>query len=229
MNKIKLAGIFAFLLFVCFSCVDTSLDDVGGQVDSNKGWVAFINASPGSQHLKLFSNELGISNTLSYNEFNAYMSVKTGSVPVSVRSGSDDLDFISVNIDKGKYYSMFAVNLPTDTELAFYEDNPVIPNDDYKTMFRFIQLSANTPKVVLKIEGNDGDFGSYNFKQASGFIELNSFDEKLFSLVDAVSGETLVSKKVSFAPRRAYSVFSQGIMGETAQDKKLEIKVIPFN
>lgn len=230
MKKIKIAGWFVFLLMFCVSCLDTSVDDIDGGNTTDRGWMAFINASPGSQQLKLFSNDQGLSNSLNYDEFNAYMGVGVGTVSISVRSGNqDDLDVTSVNIEKGKYYSMFAVNDADETELAFYEDNLDLPQDHFKTVFRYIQLSADMPRAILKIEGVADDFGSFSFKQPSAFIELNAFEDKIISLTDEVTGEVLVSKKVSFGGQRAYSVFTQGIPDSTDPDQKLEIKIIPYN
>lgn len=91
-----------------------------------------------------------------------------------------------------------------------------------------MQLSYNTPTVKLKFETEDEDFGEYNFKESSPFMEVQSFDEKNVYLIDEATGDTLVTKKISMLGRKSYVLFSKGEFGSTSENQKLDLQLIPF-
>ncbi len=223
-------GVMMLASFSITSCLNND-DDNGVVVPENAGYILFTNVSPGSTGLRLYANnEVFNNNPLNYNQFFNYAPVEIGSKTLTVRSGnsSTDLDTISLNVELNKLYSVFAVNTPENIELLAYSDNPTAPSSQLKTKIRFIQLSHNTPSVKLAIEGIEGDLGTFNFRNASSFMEIDRVNNKKLYLINSETQDTIFSKNVSFSGGSAYSVFSEGIFGSDDEDLDLDIQYLQY-
>lgn len=228
-KNVSKAGVLAIASLSLTSCLNN--DDEGIIEPENAGYVLFANISPGSSGLRLHANdEVFNNNALSYNQFYGYAPVEVGSKSLTVRtaSSSTNLDTISLNVELNKFYSVFAVNTPENTELLAYLDNPSSPSSQLKTKIRFIQLSHNTPSVKLAIEGVGGDLGTYNFRNASSFIEIDRVNNKKLYLINSETQDTIFSKSVSFNGGSAYSVFSEGIFGSDDENLDLDIQYLQY-
>lgn len=232
-KKIKNLSKVGFLMLAGFSvtsCLNNDDGDIVGPPE-NAGYILFGNLSPGSNSLRLYTNdEVFNNNPINYNQFFNYTPVEIGSKSLTVRSGgsSTDLDTISLNVELNKFYSVFAVNTPENMELLAYLDNPSSPSSQLKTKIRFIQLSHNTPSIKLAIEGIEGDLGTYNFRNASSFMEIDRVNNKNLYLIDSETQDTVFSKNVTFNGGSTYSVFSEGTLGSEDENIDLDVQYLQY-
>lgn len=226
MRKFKLVGMAAFALAFAVSCLNNSDDYVENQ---ESGWIVFVNASPGSSQLRLYTDDTPVpGQELNYGEFNSYARVPVGEKQISARQGGSSLATSSLTVELNGFYGVYAVNMPDHMELVTYLDNHSTPENINKTVFRFMQLSYNTPTVKLKFETEEEDFGEYNFKESSPFMEIQSFDEKNVYLIDEATSDTLATKKISMQGRKSYVLFSKGELGSSNENQKLDLQLIQF-
>lgn len=227
MKKLKQFGLIAFISVSVISCLN--IDDDSTNVPES-GWISFVNASPGSSQLRLYEDGHPIpGNALNYGEFNNYWRVETGTKQLSVRSSSsEDMTTKALIVKLNDFYSVYAVNTPDSIELVTFLDNHQVSDNINRTVFRFMQLSYNTPEVKLKFETEDEDFGSYNFKESTDFVETKALDNKNVYLIDVETNDTLLTKKISLLGRRSYVLFSKGVLGSTNENQKLDFQLIEF-
>lgn len=228
MKNLKLFGILVAMSALVYSCIN--VDDDGNYIDSeNSTWLAFINASPGSESLKFYNNGSSLNvPSLTYGNFYGYLQQEKGAASLTVRtSTSNDLDTLNINLSSNTLYSIYAVNTPDHLELISLIDN----HEDTppgKSSIRFIQLSPDSPALKLEIEGEEGSLGTYDFKDSSAFINVNFGIDRNFILRDAETNEILFSKEISLGGGKAYSIFSKGLLSSTLDDEKLDLQVITF-
>lgn len=225
MKNLKLVGILVALSVVMFSCLNTDDADYVNPEDS--AWLAFINASPGSQGLKYYDSGILINTPkLNYGTFHGYVNRNKGVSKITVRMESSlDLDTLEMNLVKNSFYSIFAVNTPDSLELVSYLDNHVAAESG-KSLIRFIQLSPDSPSIKLMIEDEEGSLGTYAFKDASAFINVNHGVSKKFILINAETDEILLTKELNLGNGNSYSIFSKGLVNTTDESKALDIQVI---
>lgn len=227
-KKMKVLGVFLLGALSLSSCLNND-DEL--PIPEDASFVAFHNVSPNSNGLKFSENgNLINTNSANYGQFFGYANLTPGQSKITVQSGtSSDLDTLNINLIKDKNYSVFAVNRFEDLELVAYEDQFTNPNSPLKTLFRFIQLSPDAPTVVLKIEGNNEDFGQYFFKQASGYREIEEVLGKNIYLIDVETNDTILSKSINLTRGKTYSIFSKGFVNTTNPNQKIDIQIIPIN
>lgn len=230
-KKIKPLGKFGALLIggiMITSCLNNDDSDVIPQEDS--GYVLFTNISPGSSNLKLFVNDEPFNNSdLNYNEyFGGLMPIGTNELTLKGNSASGVLDTISLSVELNKIYSVFAVNSSENIELLAYADNPSAPTNPNKTVVRFIQLSHNCPAVRVAIEGLEGDLGTFNFRNASSYMEIDRVLNKNLYLINAESNDTIFTKSVTFNGNQAYSIFSEGDINSENESLDLDIQYFQY-
>lgn len=227
MRKIKWIALYVFTIVFTVSCLNNN--DDGIEVVEG-GWIAFFNVSPGSNQLRLYADGDAVpGQAVNYGEFNTYSRLDVGEYGISVRSSSsEDMTSSPLEVGVNKYYGAYAVNTTENIELIFYLDNHTVPTHFGKTLFRFMQLSPNMPEVKLKFETEDEDFGTYNFKESTGFQEIESFENKYVYLIDEASNDTLLSKQISLLGRTSYVLFSKGIMDTENENQQLDFQLIEF-
>lgn len=220
LKKMRFWGMM--LLAVGFTaCLDT--DDT--QVYENNSWAAFINASPNSQGLKFLSDGLTInSNPANYSHYFGYVPLESGTRQISVRSENAVLDTLSLNMIQNKRYSIFAINDFENLELIAFPDDPTIPEAG-KSTIRFIQLSPDAPDLKVSIEDQES-LGIFNYKQSSGFVQVNETLHKNMYLINAETQDTLVTKDIELSNGKIYSIFSKGFVNTDNQSQKLDIQII---
>lgn len=226
-KNLKLIGILVALSAVMFSCLNSDDNGFGNIEDTS--WLAFINASPGSESLKYYKNGNDLNTPiLNYGGFYGYLSQKSEPTMYTVRTGtSNDLDTLNLDLGQNVYYSIFSVNTPDHIELISYIDNHENAPSG-KSAIRFIQLSPDSPPLKLLVEGEDADLGIFPFKQASTFKHVNhGVDKKLF-LINSETEEILATKSISLGSGKSYSVFSKGLLNTTDENKKLDLQIIPL-
>jgi len=228
--NLKKSGLIVGIIFISglflTSCLD---DDTNNYLPENAGWIAFINASPDSENLKFYSNGNSINlGGIDYSQFLNYSAFEIGNHNLSVQSGTgEELDTISLNVELNHWFSVYAVNNLADLELVAYSDNFITP-DINKASIKFIQLSPDLPQVKLAIEGINDNLGTYLFKQASPFTEVNETFHKNLYLIDAVSNDTIFTKQVDFTSGITYAVFSKGFYETENTDQGLDVQVIQY-
>ena len=109
-----------------------------------------------------------------------------------------------------------------------YLDSPSAPSSQLKTKIRFIQLSHNTPSVKLVIEGVEGDLGTFNFRNASSFMEIDRVNNRNLHLIDSETQDTIFTKNVTFNGGSTYSIFSEGIFGSDDENIDLDIQYLQY-
>src|SRR5690606_23939038 len=109
-----------------------------------------------------------------------------------------------------RFYSVFAVNTPGNTELIGFEEQFIVPNTG-KAAIRFFQLSPDAPTLKVSISGETANLGTYEFKQASGYMEINEVLNKKMYLIDYNTNDTIFSKNMNFTNGRLYSVVAKGL------------------
>ncbi len=229
MNAFRKLGMCILTIISVSSCLN---NDDGGDIQyEDSGYVLFSNISPGSAQLKLFTNDEAFNNSaLNYNEFFGYARMDIGSNILTLRGNSSntDLDTINLSVELDKFYSVFAVNSPENIELLAYLDNPSQPSNPNKTVVRFIQLSHNCPSVKVKIEGMESDLGTYNFRNASSFMEIDRVLNKNMYLIETETNDTIFTKNITLNGNSAYTVFSEGDFESEDEDIDLDIKSIQY-
>lgn len=222
----KLLGLMMVAGTMITSCLDT---DDSVEPITPFGSVAMSNFSPGADGLKFYSNgEAMHDGTLNYGSFNGFWRGDVGIHSITVNSGSTVLDTLNVTIGLNRFYSIFAVNTPGNTELISFEENFIIP-DAGKAAIHFYQLSPDAPSLKVAIAGETSNLGTYLFKQASSFMEINEAINKRMYLIDHATSDTLLSKLVTFSNGKSYSVVSKGLVNTTNENEGLDIQIIPFN
>lgn len=226
LKKLGLIGTFLFSGVFMTSCLN---NDDGSIVPDQSGFVVFINASPESNALKFYADGNVVNMpALDYNEFYGYLYQEVGEKNYTVRTGSTDLDTLVLDVELNRFYSLFAVNTSDSLELVAYPDNvPPISNPS-RASIRFIQLSHNAPMVRVGIEDIAENFGTFSFKQASSFLEINQAINKKLFLVNSETNDTVFTKTVTLEGGKAYSVFSEGIFDSENENIDLDVKILPF-
>ncbi|MBA5628316.1 DUF4397 domain-containing protein [Moheibacter lacus] len=207
------------------SCLNN--DDSGDIPMEDSGYVLFSNISPGSTGLKLFDDGEQFNNVaLNYNEFIPFTRMGIGNNVLTLQGNSSttDLDTINLSVELNKLYSVFAVNSAENVELLAYLDSPVQASHPSKSVIRFIQLSHNCPTVKVAIEGMEGDLGTYNFRNASSFFEIDQVFNKNLYLINAESNDTIFSKAVTLNGNSTYSIFSQGDIESENENLDLDVQ-----
>src|SRR5690606_8792563 len=97
---------------------------------------------------------------------------------------------------KDRRYSIFDVNEFENLELLAYEDVLVAPATG-KASLRFIQLSPDAPNLTVAIEGIETSVGTFSYKQASPFSQINELINKDMYLIDPETQDTLLTKEIS--------------------------------
>lgn len=225
MKKLHLIGIVALISVLLISCLDT--DDQDYIDPNNSAWIALINASPGSSDLKFYNKGTALNSPeLAYGGFYGYFNQIKGAASFTVRKqGSEDLDTLNMNLVADNYYSVFAIDTPQELQLISYIDNHSAAPAG-KSLIRFIQLSPDAPKLKLLIENEDQDLGTYLFKEASPFMEVQSGVTKNFSLVNPETDEVIFTKKITLNNGKTYSIFSKGLIDTSEDNKELDIQSI---
>lgn len=224
----RISAVFVSGIMVT-SCLNNDDGDIIPVEDS--GYIIFSNISPGSSNLKLYVNDEAFNNTaLNYNEFFGFARADVGNNTLTVKgnSSSTDLDTISLNVSLNKLYSVFAVNSSNDIELIAYADNPSEPSNPNKTAVRFIQLSHNCPSIKVAIEEMEGDLGTYNFRNASSFMEIDRVLNKELYLINAETNDTIFTKNVTLNGSQAYTIFSEGDINSTNDELDLDIQYFQY-
>ena len=229
-QKLNVFGKLGFCILTVISVASCLNNDDGGNVPTeDSGFVLFTNVSPGSTDLKLFANgELFNNSAIDYNEFIPFspMAVGTNVLTLQGNSSTADLDTINLSVELNKFYSVFAVNSPENIELLAYLDNPGQVSHPSKTMIRFIQLSHNCPPVKVVIEGMEDDLGTYNFRNASSFMEIDNVSNKNLHLIHAENNDTIFTKNVTLNGNSTYSIFSEGDIN--SEDPNLDLDIQYF-
>lgn len=224
LKKLGLIGTFLFSGLFLSSCLN---NDDGPVIPDQSGFMLFVNTSPGTNGLKYFANGEAVTMpALNYNELYGYTYQEVGETNFTIRTGSVDLDTLSLDVDINRYYSLFAVNTPDNIELVAYQDNPVAISTPNKASIRFLQLSHNTPLVKVAIEGMEENLGIYYFKQASSFMEIDNIFNKNIYLINAETNDTILSKPLILEAGKTYSVFSEGIYGSDNENLDLDVQLI---
>lgn len=227
LKKLGFIGTFLFSGLFLASCLNN--DDSGSMIQEESGFVVFINVSPGSNDVNFYANGTPVNMpALSYNEYYGYMYQSTGATDYTARTGSSDLDTLNLNIELNRFYSIYSVNTPENLELVAYQDNVPPISNPTKTSLRFIQLSHNAPTMKVGIEDVAENLGTFSFKQASSFMEINQVTNKKLFLLNAETNDTIFTKNVTLEGGTPYSVFSSGIYDSEDEDLDLDVNVIPF-
>lgn len=227
-KKIAFIGLLTCAGLFTSSCLGD--DDSDGPSTEQTGFVAFYNVSPGSSALSFYKENVRINpEPLNYNFLYGYDFQPIGENVYTVRASSNlDLDTLTLNIEQNKYYSIYAVNDAAHTELVAYNDEFYEPPHN-KSLIRFIQLSHNLPTIKIDLDGAIGNLGAtYDFKQATPFMEVTPGANKIIYLIDSETNDTIFSKTVSLSGGGAYSIISEGIYGSDNENLDLDIQVSAY-
>lgn len=229
LNLRKVTTIVSILITSIFITSCLGSDDDGTPTTQSLGYLTILNASPDSDGLKFYSNDEVLNSApLNYNFlFGVYEPI--GERSITVRSGdSEDLTTLDLNVELAQSYSVYAINKFENLELVAYNDNFNTPSLD-KSMIRFIQLSHNIPevKVVLEHNSSSTDVGSFQFKEASSFIDVNSGNSMNVHLIDVETNDTIFTKKgINLSSRKVYTIVSEGFYDSVDEDLDIDIQVI---
>lgn len=222
-KKMKFLGLMLLGAATFTACLNT--DDNHQQIYENTTWGAFVNVSPNSQNLRFYSDgDIINSNPANYSHYFGYVPLEAGTRQLTVRSENEILDTLSLNMTEGKRYSIFAINDFENLELISYPDDAYLPETG-KSLIRFIQLSPDAPQLRVSIEGQES-LGVFNYKQSSGFVQINETIHKNLYLINAETQDTLLSKDIEFTNGKIYSIFSKGFLNSENQNQQLDIQII---
>jgi hypothetical protein len=229
--KLELKGLGILSLLLATSTIFTSCLSTDDETPDYQpaGSVAFNNFSPGNDGLKFYSNGEAVHNgSLNYGQNFGFWRGEVGIHALTVNSGSTVLDTLNLTISPDRFYSVFAVNTPGNTELIGFEEQFIVPNTG-KAAIRFFQLSPDAPTLKVSISGETANLGTYEFKQASGYMEINEVLNKKMYLIDYNTNDTIFSKNMNFTNGRLYSVVAKGLVNSTSDLHNLDIQVTPFS
>jgi hypothetical protein len=207
------------------SCLNTEDDSTPY---TPAGGVTFNNFSPGNDGLKFLSGgETTHNGTLDYGQNIGFWTANAGIHTFTVNSGSTPLDTLNVTIAPDRYYSLFAVNTPENTELISVEEQFIIPETG-KAAIRFFNLSPDAPSLKVSLANEPTDLGTYFFKQSSNYMQVNEAFNKRMYLIDHANNDTIFSKQVNFSNGKLYQVVAKGLVNTTDDTKKINIQVTAF-
>lgn len=227
LKKIELWSALLFSALTFTACLNN--DDDQPIVPQDISNVIFLNASPDSNGLFFYSNNR-ILNTTAANYSQLFgIGLESGNNKITIKTNtSSELDSLSINFEKNKFYSVFAVNKFDNIELKVYQDALFTPAAD-KAIMRFIQLSPDAPEMIVSIEGQEEIVGIFNYLDVISYRETDPVSNKKINLINAETQEVLFSKEITLTRGNAYSIFSKGLINTPTESRKLNIDIVTTN
>lgn len=241
--KMKILNIAILGLLCAFSACekDTSLEATAtSAVDSNKPFVKFFNASPGSPIINFYMDnikmtgtytvsgtETGIAYAAIYPSLGYSQSTGSSSKISTKIAGSSTVDpgvvtsESTVNLTAGKYYSVFAVDqydaVTKKQKLLVIEDKS-ISADTTKAFLRLVNLQVKRGKVDLSLSTGEKVFSGIDYLKETDFVSItNPGKENTYIFKDTATGLTIpLTLKLTLAKGRAYTLVLRGIAGTTS-------------
>lgn len=234
------------LVILSFLCVfsacekDTSLETTATtSVDSNKPFIKFLNASPGSPIINFYMDNVKMTGTYTVSGTEtgiAYAAIypslgysqSTGSAgKISTKiAGSSTVDpgvttnESTVNLAAGKYYSVFAVDqydvVNKKQNLLVIEDKSPA-TDTSKVFLRLVNLQVKRAKVDLSLDTGEKLFSGVEYLKSTDFVSLpNPGKERTYIFKDTSTGATVpLTLKLTLTKGRSYTLVLRGVAGTT--------------
>jgi hypothetical protein len=220
MIKMNLRQFFKMALCTGAAIAMTScnLDDDGytQQPNPDVAYGALVNASPNSGDLYFFADENQVNNSaLTYTGAQGYYNFFLGERIMSIRnSAGETLAQTNITLERGDYFSAFAVNTFDNIELVTYTDSLAYPAQN-RAYVRFINLSPDAP--AIDVAGTNATFAEgLEFKEATEFVMYPSGSYDL-TYRNSDTGETLFSETaVNFYAGHIYTIYTKGFVSPDA-------------
>ncbi len=217
------------LLVLLASCMD---DDDGLVTEPVEvAYVSIYNAAPDAPDLDIIVDGRVINrNPFDYTSYSGYLNFFTGTrdIKFSAVNANSALVDTTFNLENGKAYSLFAVNVLPDVEALLVVDSAAAPASG-KAMVRFVNLSPDASAFeVSAAEGASAlAFAQTAFKQATAFSEVDA-DTYTFEVKNAGSSDVIIkAEDVEIRPGRYYTIITRGFVTAPAGNNNvLSVEVL---
>ena len=175
----------------------------------------------------LVDNSKQNSAALTYPNNTGYLQVETGTrnIKVNVTGTSTTVINADLPLEKGKNYSVFAIDSVSKISALVIADDLTAPASG-KAHVRFIHLSPNAPAVDVAVTGGGVVFGNKAFKDYTAFTPLDAGTYNLEVRVAGTNTVALPLPGITLEAGKIYTVFAKGFLGGSgAQSLGAEIIV----
>lgn len=190
--------------------------------------LSVIHASPNMTALDVALNDNRFDvNYFNYTDRIEYLRAYPGNRRFSLfREGSYDTLYASnINLTGNKYYSIFVLNAPNNTETVLLRDSTRAAQGD-SMRIRFVNMSPDVAAIDLYQQGNATPvITNVNFKTASNFISLKAGDDMVFDIKPAGQAVTIASTdELNLRKGYVYTIWSTGFRSMTTDPGKLRVE-----
>ena len=162
----------------------------------------------------LVDNSKQNSAALTYPNNTGYLQVETGTrnIKVNVTGTSTTVINADLPLEKGKNYSVFAIDSVSKISALVIADDLTAPASG-KAHVRFIHLSPNAPAVDVAVTGGGVVFGNKAFKDYTAFTPLDAGTYNLEVRVAGTNTVALPLPGITLEAGKIYTVFAKGFLG----------------
>ena len=191
--------------------------------------LAIVHAAPGTPELSLHVDGFRSSvKGLTYGAFINYTEIPDGTSEFAVtkKDSSRVLVKSSLNLKKGKFYSLFVTDVPAKPAFSLFEDDLTVPAAD-KANVRFVNMSPDAGSLDLGVTGQTTPvFTNVPFKGASAFTGIAPGAEVTFEIKEYTKTDVVARiEKVKIEKGKIYTIWARGL--RTATDStKLGLELI---
>lgn len=213
------AVIISSLLF--FSCNknndDTNVDSAG---------LMAVNLAPGTT-VSFASTGSIISPPLPFNSYSGgYIPLYPGPKSIEAYTSSIIVANSSVNLESGKYYSVFLVDTGAALQQVIVEDNFDSLTAASQSFVRYINAIPGTaampPNVTISVNGTAVVNESAMFASVSDFTAIDAGD---VTITVSNGTDINVSRTITLENQKVYTILISGVVGGTG-DNAVQIKYI---
>lgn len=198
--------------------VDNNVGNTFADLSAGVAAVNVVHASPNAPAVNVFVDGMQANTTeLTYPNSTDYLPIPAGDRTIAVTPTGSTTPVIesTVNFDRDKAYTVFAINNVASIEALVLEDEMTPPAEGQANV-RFVHLSPNAPAVDVTTEDGNVLFGDYEFREASQFESLDAGTYNL-QVRQAGTSTVVLTLPLTLEAGQTYTVFARGLVGGTGQ------------
>jgi hypothetical protein len=188
--------------------------------------ILFVHASPDAPAVDVYAGWQRVARRLMFPYNTPYITTLARDTRIRINVAGTRTTVIdaTVPLERGKYYSAFAVNEVAKIEPLLLEDDLSNPAAG-QAHVRFVHLSPNAPAVDIAVTGGPVVFPNTSFK---GYTPFAPVPGGTYNLEVRPAGSTdvvLALPNVTLEAGKIYTVFAKGLLGGTG-DQALGAQII---
>lgn len=189
--------------------------------------LTIVNAAPKATAIDFYLDNQRVNNS----EFNFgsqidYQRVFPGNRKATVKiGGKSDVWFEkNIKLNTGSYHSLYVIENIDSLNYLVTEDEYTKPAEG-SSKIRFINLSPDSEKLSLIVEGDTTNFTGIAYKKATPFKNIKDASNHTLILRNTVSNSNVaILDKIKLTPGKFYTFWAKGLINTNDPKLKLEIK-----